>query len=254
MMARALRRPALLSVALVILPGCTQDGGTGAGASSYAHDRPPGASARDFLTSASYDRLVIEVQYASGLRPTDAALQALQSFLATRLNKPGGVEVRLGTALNLPHKATYSDAEVRALEKQYRTVYTTGTTMSAYLLFLDGAYAGGSNVLGISYNNTSMAVFSEQINANTGGVLQPSRTVVETTVMEHEVGHLLGLVNNGSGMQVAHQDGQHGEHCDNPNCLMYYAVRTTDFLSNLVNGVPPLDQHCLDDLRANGGK
>ena len=255
MVARAWWRVGLLSAVLAVLPACGQDGTTGPGSpGSYANDRAPGASARDFLTAATYDRLVVEVQYVAGFQPNSAALQALQSFLAARLNKPQGIEVRLGAALQIAHKATYSDADVRALEKQYRTVYTTGTTLAAYLLYLDGAYAGGSNVLGISYNNTSMAVFSEQINANTGGALQPSRTVVETTVAEHEFGHLLGLVNNGTAMQVEHQDEPNGQHCDNPNCLMYYAVRTTDFLSNLLNGVPPLDQHCLDDLKANGGK
>jgi len=35
---------------------------------------------------------------------------------------------------------------------------------------------------------------------------------------------------------------------------MHYSLELSDFVSNLLNGMPQLDQHCLDDLRANGGK
>ena len=253
MIERALWRLGLLSATLGLLPGC-RDGTSNNDPGAYAHDLAPGASARDFLSSGEFDRLVVEVQYVAGFRPTDAGLQALQTFLNARLNKPGGIEIRLGAALQIPQRASYSLNDIRALEHQHRTVYTEGTTIAAYLLFLDGEYAGGSNVLGIAYNNTSMAVFDEQILQHTGGPLEPAQHTVEATVANHEFGHLLGLVNNGSTMQTEHQDEPNGEHCDNPDCLMHYTVRLSDFVSNLLNGMPQLDQNCLDDLRANGGK
>jgi predicted Zn-dependent protease len=220
----------------------------------YAHDLAAGASAADFLSAAEFDRLVVEVQYVAGFRPTDAALEEPEAFLNARLNKPAGVEIRLGAALEIPSQATYSAADVRSLEQQHRTVYTEGKTIAAYLLFLDGEYAGGSNVLGIAYNNTSMAVFVERIGDFTGGPVQPSQETVEATVANHEFGHLLGLVNIGSAMQTDHHDEANGPHCDNEDCLMHYSVRLTDFISNLTGGIPSLDQNCIDDLQANGGK
>ena len=51
---------------------------------------------RHFLSAAPFERLVVEVRYIAAFRPTDAALQSLQSFLNARLNKPGGVEVLAG--------------------------------------------------------------------------------------------------------------------------------------------------------------
>lgn len=252
----SLWRLGLLSSALALLPGCGTDSpGTGPNpGSSYAHDRAPGASARDFLTSGTFIRLVVEVDYVTGFRPTDAALQTLQAFLNARLNKAGGIEIRLGNAIPLPGRTSYSADDVRALERQHRSSYTDGTTVAAYLVFLNGQYAGGANVLGIAYNNTSMAIFSERIMQYTGGPLEPAQHTVEATVANHEFGHLLGLVNNGTPMQREHQDEPNAEHCDNPNCLMHYSVRLSDFVSNLLNGMPQLDQNCLDDLRANGGK
>lgn len=233
-------------------PGPTQPP-PGGGSTTYDHLRGPGASARDLLRSTDFDRLVVQVQYVAGFRPSDEGLAHLRTFLETHLDKPGGVVIQVDAPLSVAPRATYSPADVRALEAAHRTVYTQGTTLATYLLFLDGEYADAANVLGIAYNNTSMAVFQERIEANTGGPLEPTAAVVEGTVANHELGHLLGLVNTGSPMQVEHQDEAHGAHCDDQQCLMYYAVRTTDFLANLVGGMPSLDQDCLDDLEANRG-
>ena len=249
---RVVRWPALL-LALSACGGGT-DASNGPGPGEYAHTRSVGASARDFLSAGDFDRLVVEVQYVEGFRPTDAALQSLTTFLQSRLNKPGGIEIQLRPPLQIQTRATYSAEDIRALEQQHRTVYTQGRTIAAYLLFLNGEYAGSSNVLGVAYHNTSMAVFNEKIGQHTGGALQPSKQVVEATVASHEFGHLLGLVNTGSPMQAEHQDEPHGEHCDNEHCLMHYSVRLTDFLANLLGGIPALDQHCIADLQANGGR
>ena len=109
-------------------------------------------------------------------------------------------------------------------------------------------------MLGFAYNNTSIAIFGEKIRDHSGSISQPATATVEGVVLNHELGHLLGLVNSGSTMQTEHQDEPHGKHCDDPDCLMYYAVRTTDFIANLLGDMPTLDANCLDDLAANGGR
>jgi predicted Zn-dependent protease len=226
----------------------------GANPSLYDHTRSAGASAADFLSADDFDRLVVQIQYVEGFEPSAGGLQRLEDFLSARLNKPAGIEISVdSTPLRIEAQAIYSAADIREIEAQNRTTYTQGRTLAAYFLFLDGEYADQSNVLGIAYNNTSMAIFAEKIGEYTGGPLEPSQATVEGTVAMHELGHVLGLVNTGSPMQVEHQDEPHGHHCDDENCLMYYAVRTTDFISNLLGGVPDLDQSCIDDLRANGG-
>lgn len=243
--------------------GCTDDPtapGTGGDptdhgdGSSYRHDRAPGASAADFLSGQSFQHLVVQVQHVEGFRPEEEALAHLETFLNARLNKPAGIEIRIDEPLPIAPRAEYADSTVRALEARHRTLYTSGDTLVAYLLFLDGAYEQ-ENVLGIAYNNTSAAIFAEKIAENTGGVGQPAEALVQGIVANHEIGHLLGLVNNGSDMTAPHQDVGNGHHCTDESCLMFYAVRTTDFLQNLLGGdAPTLDQGCLDDLRANGGK
>ncbi|MDZ7681404.1 MAG: hypothetical protein U5J63_06720 [Fodinibius sp.] len=58
-------------------------------------------------------------------------------------------------------------------------------------------------------------------------------------------------------MQNPHKDPDHGNHCDDDSCLMYYATETTDLIGNsLASGdeIPALDANCMADLQANGGR
>ncbi|HEX2682510.1 MAG TPA: hypothetical protein VHL77_01180, partial [Ferruginibacter sp.] len=133
-----------------------------------------------------------------------------------------------------------------------------GHELTAFVFFADApsaANSGNQYILGIAYGSTSLAVFERTVNDNSGGLLQPSRSGLETIVMEHEFGHLFGLVNYGTPMVNSHEDPNNARHCNNSNCLMYYASETTDILGILITGsVPPLDASCKTDLTANGGK
>ncbi len=249
-----------LLTAIVFAGACSSDASSPTGpdpdpppGGAYDHTLAPGASAHDILSAESYDSLVVQVQYVEGFRPTDQGLQSLRDFLTARVHKPKGISIEL-EAIQVQAQATYSADDIRALEDQHRDVFTEGSTLALYVLFVDGEYAEAANVLGIAYRNTSMAIFQEKIEANTGGLTQPSQSMVEGVVLSHEVGHVLGLVDNGSPMQTEHRDEPNGHHCDDETCLMYYAVRTTDFLANLTGDGPELDADCLDDLQANGGR
>jgi predicted Zn-dependent protease len=212
----------------------------------------------DFLASSKYDKLVIEIQYVAGFAPTAAAIANLKSFLEQRLNKPAGITI-VQTEIASPGNTLYSATDIRNIEKANRTQNTADKTLTAYLLFVDADYSGNSGdskVLGIAYDNTSMAIFEETVKEFSGGISEPSAATLESTVMLHEFGHILGLVNNGSTLQTAHQDTPHGKHCNNENCLMYYTAETSDIVANLFTGgtIPELDIACIADLQANGGK
>ncbi len=217
------------------------------------HNRSVGASANELLSSSKYTSLKIEIQYMTGYAPDAAAMNHLQSMLSGVLNKPGNIsivtkEVAASSATSL------SANDIAEIERKNRTVFTTGNQVAVYVLYTNGNYTDAST-LGIAYKNTSMALFAKKIRDNTGGLGQASRTKVEATVLEHEAGHLLGLVDIGSPMQTNHKDASHGSHCNNSNCLMYYASETSDLFGFLITGsISSLDANCLADLHANGGK
>lgn len=243
----------LFSTALIIL-GCSNSGSDGGDGSAYSHTQDVGASANDFLSGDSFTSIVIEVDYVEGFQPSQASLNNLKSFLETRLNKPGGITISLDDEISSPQTTPYSAQNAYDLEKKHRDTFTDGTTLAAYFIVLDGEFEQ-ENVLGFAYFNTSMALVGGTISENSGSLGQPSQSTVETAVLNHEFGHILGLVDNGTPAIQDHVDEENGAHCDVENCLMYFAVRTSDFIGNLMGGaIPELDSQCIQDLQANGGK
>lgn len=217
-----------------------------------------GNSANDLLAATNYRHLEVEIQYADGYEPSSAAINNFKTFLNQRLNKPSGITYKFSPII-APNQQTYSLLDIQNIERMNRTVYTRKDTIGIYFFFADGAYSqdtDNSKILGVAYQNTSMVLFEKTIQNFSDDINEPSRFALETVVWQHEMGHILGLVNTGSPMQTIHQDEPHGHHCTNKNCLMYYTAETGDVITNLVTGgtIPSLDQNCIDDLRANGGK
>src|SRR6266516_3657609 len=173
-------------------------------APDYLHNRAVGASANEILSSSKYSSLRIEIQYMPGYAPDANAINQLQSFLNNYVNKPGGVSI-VTKQINASGSASLNLDQVRKIEETNRTVFTDGSQIALYILYTDGNYTD-NNVIGLAYRNTSIAVFGKTVYDNSGGIGQTSRTKLEATVGEHELGHLMGLVNLGSPMQTNHED------------------------------------------------
>ncbi len=212
-----------------------------------------GASAKNLLTGSEYTSIIIEVQYMPGYQPDAASINNLVNFINVMANKPAGITV-IQSQVASGGKTVYTLDDVAAIEKTNRTKYTSGAQIAINFLYVDGTYTQ-TNVLGFAYRNTSMCIFAKKVTDNSGGLGQVSRTKLESTILEHEMGHILGLVNLGSPMQTQHEDVAHEKHCSNTNCLMYYQTQTTGMIGTLMNGaIPTLDANCKADLQANGGK
>jgi len=223
------------------------------GAPDYLHNRPVGASANEILSSSKYSSVVVEVQYMTGYAPDATAMNYLQGFINSYANKPGGITV-VTKQIDASSSATLNLDQVRNIEEANRTAFTSTSQIALYILYTNGNYSD-NNVIGLAYRNTSIVIFGKTVHDNSGGLGQVNRVKLEATVGEHEMGHLLGLVNLGSPMQASHQDAAHPNHCTNSNCLMYYSSNTKDALGFLLAGnIPTLDANCAADLHANGGK
>ena len=239
-------------VTIQFFSGCIKnDSGTGLPAIYAGNDKSTGSSARDLLSDDNFATLTIEIQYMTGFAPDAASLNNLTSFLNSLVHKPGGITITQ-KEIEAEGKPSYSINDVASIEQKDRTVYNTGNKIAIYVLITDGAFDNPAAV-GASYRNTSLCLFGKTLFDNSGGIGQLSRTKLETTVCEHEFGHLLGLVDLGSAMINNHKDADHGNHCKVKNCLMYYEIETIDFLS-ATDDIPTLDSKCLADLQANGGK
>lgn len=219
----------------------------------YFYNRPVGASANELLSDSEFKSLKIEIQFMTGFEPNPSSISHLQNFLSAHLNKPTGINI-ITREISGAVSSVLSIDQVLGVERANRTVFTIGDQIGVYLLITNGNYTD-NNVLGAAYRNSSMVLFGKNIKDNSGNIGQPARTKLESTVIEHEIGHLLGMVDLGSPMQTNHKDLSHGNHCNNNNCLMYYSSDTREILGFLLSGnIPNFDANCLGDLRANGGK
>ncbi|MEP6711282.1 MAG: hypothetical protein ABJA37_02645 [Ferruginibacter sp.] len=241
----------LTSLLIIILFAQCSKKDVAASAAQNLNNQNVGTSAKDFLTTAKYQSITLEIQYMPGFAPNNAALNNLTAYLNTLLNKPGGFSITQKQIASAG-SAVLTIAQISDIEKANRTVFTTGTSLGVYFLFTDASYTE-PKVLGLAYKNTSMTLFGKTVHDNSGGLGKPSLIDLETIVEEHEFGHLLGLVNLGSPLQVSHEDAAHASHCDNKNCLMYWAAQV-NLMSGIISSVPVLDANCRNDLKANGGK
>lgn len=227
------------------------------GTDTTLNKKPLGESANDLLSNSKFDKLILDIMYFEGYQPTSTAINNFKSFLQNRLNKASIIinQRNIGS----PTKNVYSINDIKTLEDAHREHYNSSNEIAVSGIFVNGEYSENTSegkVLGVAYRNTSFVIFEETIEDFSSGVLSPSQTTLETVVINHEFGHILGLVNVGSPMQNNHQDTTHGKHCDNDNCLMFWTAETGEGLVNMISGgsVPELDANCIADLQANGGK
>ncbi len=227
------------------------------GQSGIADNGNVGDWSMRFLNSTPYSTLLIEVDYISSVTPTQAALNTLVTRAQAHCNKPGGVTL-VTHALNIPGKAVWSVQDDYNLEQQVRQSYADGSQVVKYFLYLDGHSdqdTQNTAVLGWTFTGTSTGIFANTLKLAINPLV--SLQEIEQSVLVHEFGHDLGLVNLGCPLTSNHLDTQHGPHCTNQNCVMFWATESGNPQIVLQNGgVLPDDfgVECVNDLKANGGK
>lgn len=190
-----------------------------------------GDSAYDILSNESYDKLLIEIGYVSGYQPTETAIANFTDFLKQHTFKED-IEV-IYKELESPNEESLSLQEIFDLEKENRTAYNTGSTLAIYIYFTDSPAEDddedeGLVTLGAVYQNTSMVIHEATVRKLAGQSFQIDVSDVEAATLNHEFGHLFGLVNLGTDMVEDHEsqsENSDGEmvgdnHCNVDGCLM----------------------------------
>ena len=190
-----------------------------------------GDSARDILSNDNFDTLVIEIAYVTGFKPTESAITQFTDYLKEHTFKE---EIELVyTELSSPSEDELTLQEIADLETKNRTVFNTGSSLGIYIYFSDAPAEGddledGLVTLGSVYRNTSMIIHEVTVRELATLSSSINEADVETTTLNHEFGHLFGLVDLGTDMVNDHQSESENEdgqlvgdnHCNQIGCLM----------------------------------
>lgn len=239
-------------ILLLWLPsGCTKSMANEDGSESletnHYDNRTFGLSAKDLLSDERFTSLKVEIQHMAGFEPDPAALRHLKSFLYTHLHKKDGITITT-SEIDAHNDTVISRKEVIAIEKKNRTVFTKGKQIAVYILYTNTDFTD-NKTLGWAYGNTSAVIYGKAINDNSNKIGKPSRSTLESTILLHEFGHLIGLLHKDTPTATVHKDEAHESHCNNRKCLMYYGIDLEDRFGHLIKrSIPKLDKDCLDDL------
>lgn len=250
----------------LMITSCKKDDNTTTVDDLKAENRKAlGVSAEDLLSNDTYTKLSIELVYPEFSKPTDEAVSNLRSFLEERLNKPGGITIT-ETLITSPTGTPYDIDEIKTIEDENRTIYTEGDEISVYIFFANGNSSNDTETsitLGTAYLNTSIVLYERTIQDFAATNQNIDLIDLETVTLQHEFGHILGLVNlQNDDIHPDHEDPAHGKHCVVEECLMYFETNTNrpaaivDYFSNQRRSLAlsSLDPLCIADLQAKGGK
>ncbi len=272
------------------------------GCSKNSDDDPPkpidksgnllatGDSAKDILSNGNFTKIQVEIAFVTGFKPAQEAMNEFVAYLKRRTFKE---EVELiFKELPSPNEEDLTLEEIDDLEKENRTAYNNGKTLAIYIYFADAPADDdeeeeGLVTLGAVYRNTSMVIHGVTVRklANLSGLI--SVADVEGVTLNHEFGHLFGLVNLGTDSINDHEDAEAESHCNIDGCLMRAelqfggsgksATKTTGKSNKGLKSacslsgknvlqmlqlqsakgsaaLPTLDAECILDLQGNGGK
>lgn len=118
------------------------------------------------------------------------------------------------------HVQTWDEKQLIALATSITRV-PTGSEQIANVIFIKGSYMGESTVLGIHFSGYKVAfIFKDNLKRFSGGTAF-LRHIEQATVV-HELGHVVGLVNNGLPMVQNHEDAVHPHHSLDSDDIMYW--------------------------------
>lgn len=239
-------------------------GGSGAGSPG---DQPSPAA----LFGPGVSSVVVEIDYATGAEPYTGSAAAFGDVWDISQEQMNRLFEPSGTTWELPHtledmeelddvpRGDFGFSDIQPIVAAHRDVPPLlGDRASIYVLWVDGYFRDedgrNESVLGVSFGDTGViAMFKPVIAGTSAGPLVGVEKFVEQATLVHELGHAVGLVNNGLPLTSAHHDAVNGAHCTNEDCIMNWTIESTsgaiDYVTQSLTTPEALlwGRECLDD-------
>ena len=221
----------------------------------------------EVLEGAPFMSLVVEIDYAPGHAPSDAAVTHLVDTLQN-VTRKGDITVDAQQTLpDTPGQSWSVDALVK-LEASSRRHAHAAPVALLHVLYPSGLFNGSVDVQGITISGPTLGpvtVFLDAIHqVDTGTPLPllpaPAQEValLERHTLLHEAGHAMGLVDNGLAPMRDHEDKAHPGHSSSKQSIMYWATDSVSATRQLLlqdgSVADTFDNDDLLDLKSGGGK
>lgn len=248
----------LLLILFVLISACGKDKKASQKSSLYEQD-----------VSAIYKtrNLAVQVYYEEGADPYDRGPLGAQIWNLFQDNLDALFEGRkLEPLIIIPktlaemtkfsarNRSKWSIDDVLNLDKSMSSPVGPDTLVFK-IFFVNGVSEDSSDTIGFHITGTRVMVIFKDVIKGTSGNSPFVSMYVEQATLIHEMGHALGLVNNGLPMQSSHQDKAHGAHCSQTDCVMYWANEGRSsmitFAQKLISTQSNImfDSQCLQDSR-----
>jgi len=219
----------LWSLPLLLTASCAGDGGGG-------------VSISDYIRADRYTAMVFEVDRVPEVIPRAASVANLVATAESVLDKPDGITAVDDDVLaSAGADPSWTTGELRALADASRDLVVDDGTVVMQLLYVNGRWSESNSVIGLQIRRNTVVIFAERIDSACQGTFPLIQAQLcrglESTVLAHEFGHAIGLVNNGLPMVDDHEDPDHRAHDPDSNCLMYWAAEGSDVASALGNQI-----------------
>ena len=207
----------------------------------------PGGLTMACLTD-SHDKMVLEIDYEAGYKPETSSTDLLKQRIGEVCSFSKGISLEF-TETDFADVGTWSADDVREqgwANKQADPI--NGKTLRWQLIF-PAETNDDDNVLGVAVDASTIAIFGESVDGAAGFLNRPSAEEVENSVIVHEAGHLLGLVNLVYTSPADHEASDKPGHSNNEDSVMYWAIESVT-VANFLSGDLPneFDQDDKDDL------
>jgi predicted Zn-dependent protease len=162
------------------------------------------------------------------------------------------MELSQMTQIAAQSKTLWSTQDVLNLSKTFGKSATEIFT----IIFLNGHSDQGQGIIGFQITGTNVIAVFKDVVKSVGTEDSLVTRYIEQATLVHEMGHALGLVNNGLPMLTAHHDAANGAHCSVKDCVM---SSTNEGRSSMIAYVTEIiskgqiimyDQQCLNDAQS----
>ena len=167
----------------------------------------------------------------NGLPTWDIMRQSYAALFKTHVNRT----LTIPTTLQEMHvfakqgKSSWTEKELAALAHSVVRPPVPNQRLVS-VIFVHGLYEGDNHILGVSFSGYRFTFIFKDVVTSVGGDSVFQKYVEQATSV-HEVGHVVGLVNNGLPMYKNHEDAEHANHSSDPKDVMYWHFTSPEEIS-----------------------